>query len=165
MERNFQKDFFRNGRRSGNLRTKVGGHQGPHKPPSRGQGSAPPWLVGSLGPLSPRSFAYIFPKIPEKNQEIIESTFPPPQASVSARSHLGHVLVPCRRGDSDTEGFFINTMTSPMMREQFTIDLRVHSQQLDGFFSLLDLQYKVLHDLHGDLSDVIFFCGVFVEIR
>ena len=77
----------------------------------------------------------------------------------------GHVLVPCRRGDSDMEGFFINTMISPMMREQFTIDLRVHIQQLDGFFSLLDLQYKVFHDLHGDLSDVIFFCGVFVEIR
>ena len=68
-------------------------------------------------------------------------------------------------GDSDKEGFFINTMTSPMMREQFTIDLRVHSQQLDGFFTLLDLQCKVLHDLHGDLSDVIFFCSVFVEIR
>ncbi len=23
---------------------------------------------------------------------------------------MGHILVPCRRGDSDTEGFFINTM-------------------------------------------------------
>ena len=31
--------------------------------------------------------------------------------------YLGLVLVPYRRGDSDTEGFFINTMTSSMMRE------------------------------------------------
>ena len=31
--------------------------------------------------------------------------------------------------------------------------------------SLFGSQYKVLLDLHGDLFDVIFFCGVFVEIR
>ena len=39
-------------------------------------------------------------------------------------------------GASITEGFYINTIASPMMCEQFTTDLRVHSYQLDGFFSL-----------------------------
>ena len=59
------------------------------------------------------------------------------------------------------EGFYINTMTSPMMREYFTIDLRVHSYYLDGFFffslSLIGSQYKVLLDLLGDLFDVTLF--------
>ena len=61
------------------------------------------------------------------------------------------------------EGFYIKTIASPMMCEQFTSDLWVHSYQLDGFFSLFGSQYKVLHDSRGDLFDVIFFCGVFVE--
>ena len=63
------------------------------------------------------------------------------------------------------EGFYINTITSPMNREQFTTDLRVHSYQLDGFFSLFDSQYHVLLDVLGDLFDVIFFCVVFAEIH
>ena len=63
------------------------------------------------------------------------------------------------------EGFYINTIASPMSCEQFTIDLQVHSYQLDGFFSLFDSQYRVLLPLLGDLFDVTLFCGVFVEIR
>ena len=62
------------------------------------------------------------------------------------------------------EGFYINSIALLMKREQFTIDLWVHSYQLDGFFSLFGSQYKVLLDVLGDLSDVIFFCDVFVEI-
>ena len=65
-ERNCQKDFFRNRKRSGSLRIRAGGLQGPHKPLAAARGPAPPRLVGSLGHLCPRSFAYIFPKIPEK---------------------------------------------------------------------------------------------------
>ena len=61
------------------------------------------------------------------------------------------------------EGLYTNLAALPMKREQFTIDLRVHSQQLDDFFSLFDLQYNVLLDVLGYLFDVIFFCGVFVE--
>ena len=56
------------------------------------------------------------------------------------------------------EGFYINTITSPMKREQFTTDLRIHSYQLDGFFSLFDSQYHVLLDVLGDLFDVVLFC-------
>jgi hypothetical protein len=36
---------------------------------------------------------------------------------------------------------------------------------VSGFFSLFDLQYHVLLDVLGVLSDVIFFCGVFIGIR
>ena len=60
-------------------------------------------------------------------------------------------------GASITEGFYINTIASPMMCEQFTTNLRVHSYQLDGFFSLFGSQYKVLLDLLGDLFDVTIF--------
>ena len=159
------KRFFPKQKKIGKRENQGSGHQGPHKPPSRGQGARASQACGLPGPPVPQIFLLYIPKNSRKNQEIIESTFPMPQASVSARSHMGHVLVPCQRGDSDTEGCFINTIASPLMREQFTINLRVHSQQLDGFLSLLDLQYKVLHDIHGNLSDVIFFCSVFVEIR
>ena len=74
--------------------------------------SAPRWVRHSYLSKGLRLIPYTC-----GSSEIHENTFPPPQASVSARSHLGHVLLPCRRRDSDTEGFFINTMTSPMMRE------------------------------------------------
>ena len=60
-------------------------------------------------------------------------------------------------------GLLINTIASPMMSEQFTSDLRVHSYQLDGFVSLFGSQYNVLPLSRGDLFNVIFFCGVFVE--
>ena len=86
-----------------------------------------------------------------------ETTFPPPQPSVPVRSHLGTFSGDLPEGDSITKGFYINTIASPMKREQFTIDLRVHSYQLDGFFSLFGSQYKVLLDLLGDLFDVIVF--------
>ena len=55
------------------------------------------------------------------------------------------------------EGFYINTIASPMMCEQFTTDLLVHNYQLDGFFSLFGSQYNVLLDVLGDLFDVILF--------
>ena len=58
-ERNCQKDFFRNRRRSGSLGAKAGEPQGPHKPPPRGQGARlrhpglwAPWASSALG-LSP----------------------------------------------------------------------------------------------------------------
>ena len=98
---------------------------------------------------------------PENIREHHETLFSQPQPSVSVRSHLGAFSGAPPEGESITEGFYINTMASPMMCEQFTIDLRVHIYYLDGFFSLFDSQYHVL----GDLFGVIFFCGVFAEIR
>ena len=94
---------------------------------------------------------------PENIQGSHGTTFPPPQSSVPVRSHLGAFSGDLPEGESITEGFYINTIASPMMCEQFTTDLRVHSYQLDGFFSLFGSQYKVLLDLLGDLFDVTLF--------
>ena len=53
--------------------------------------------------------------------------FPPPQPSVPVRSHLGAFSGDLSEGESIMEGFYINTIASPMKREKFTTDLRVHS--------------------------------------
>ena len=93
---------------------------------------------------------------PENIQGSHETTFPPPQPSVPVRSHLGAFYNDLPEGDSITEGFYINTIASPMMCQQFTTDLGVHSYQLDGFFSLFGSQYNVLPLSCGDLFDELF---------
>ena len=125
---------------------------------------APPglWALGSPPTYFFRLYILLYP---ENIQESHETTFPPQQPSVPVRSYLGAFSGDLLEGGSITEGFYINPIALLMKREQFTPDLRVHSQQLDGFFSLFDIQYKVLHDVLGDLFDVILFCGVFAEIR
>ena len=101
---------------------------------------------------------------PPNIQEHHENLIPPPQPSVPERSHLGAFSGAPSEGALITEGLYINSMASLVMCGQFTSDLRVHSYYIDGFFSLFGSQYKVLLDLLGDLFDVIFFCGVFVQI-
>ena len=64
---------------------------------------------------------------PENIREHHETLFPPPQPSVPVRSHLGAFFGAPPEGESITEGFYINTIASPMMCEEFTTDLRVHS--------------------------------------
>ena len=54
---------------------------------------------------------------PENIQGSHETTFPPPQHSVRVRSHLGAFSGDLPEGDSITEGFYINTIASPMMCE------------------------------------------------
>ena len=130
----------------------------------RGVGRAP----HPCGPLltPPTYFFRLYILLyPKNNQGSHETTFPPLQPSVLVRSHLGAFFGILSEGESITDGFYINTIASPMMHEQFSSNLRVHIQQLDGFFSLFDSQYHVLLDVLGDLLDVILFCGVFVEIR
>ena len=126
------------------------------------QGGAPsPWArPHPRGPLvaPPTYFFLLYISIyPENIQEHHETLFPPPQPSVPKRSHLGAFSGAPPEGESITEGFYINTIASPMMCEQFTTDLRVHSYQLDGLFPLFGSQYKVLLDLLRDLFDVILF--------
>ena len=128
---------------------------GGHAPHPRGPLVAPPTYF----------FLLYIPMYPETTEKHHETLFPPPQPSVPVRSHLGAFSGALPEGESITEGFYINTIVSPMMCEQFTTDLRVHSYQLDGFFSLIGSQYKVLLDSLGYLFDGIFFCGVVVEIR
>ena len=118
-------------------------------------------LLGT--PLTQPFLLYIHINL-RNTRSIHENTSPPPQHSVPMRSHLGAFSGILPEGDSITESFYINSIALPMKREQITSDLRVHSQQLDGFFSLFDSQYHVLLDVLGDLLNVILFCGVFAEI-
>ena len=85
---------------------------------------------GLLGTLLTYLFVLYIHIYSRTLRESHKNTFPPPQPSVPVRSHLG------AQGDSITEGFYINSIALLMKHEQFTTDLRVHSQQLDGFFSL-----------------------------
>ena len=126
--------------------------------------SAPSTLVGPLllHRRTPSSYTYLHTpndQIRSQNPNSIAAI------SVSTRSHLGACSGAPPEEVSITEGFYINTIASPMKCEQFTSELRVHSYQLNGFFSLFGSQYNVLPLSCGDLFDVIFFCGVFVEIR
>ena len=54
---------------------------------------------------------------PENIQGSHENTSPPPQPSVPLRSHLGAFSGAPPEGESITEGFYINTIASPMMCE------------------------------------------------
>ena len=136
-------DVKKETRRPRGRRARPGGQACPHP---RGPLVAPPTYFFRL-------YILIYP---ENIREHHETLFPPPQPSVPVRSHLGAFSGAPSEGESIMEGFYINTIASPMMCEQFTTDLRVHSYQLDGFFSLFGSQYKVLLDLLGDLFDVTF---------
>ena len=119
----------------------------------------------SWAPVAPSTYSFLLyiPTHPQTTRYGAKNLIPQPQLFVSMRSHLWACSGAPSEGASITEGFYINTIASPMMCEQFTLDLRVHSYQLDGFFSLFGSQYNVLPHSCGDLYDVIFFCGVFVE--
>ena len=54
---------------------------------------------------------------PENIQEHHETLFPPPQSSIPVRSHLGAFSGTPPEGALITEGFYINTIASPMMCE------------------------------------------------
>ena len=72
------------------------------------------------GPLAapPTYFFLLYILIyPENIQEHHETLFPPPQPSVPVRSHLGAFSGAPPEGESITEGFYINTIASPMMCE------------------------------------------------
>ena len=74
---------------------------------------APPTLVALL-----TDFLLLYILIyPENIQEHHETLFPPPQPSVPMRSHLEDFSGAPPEGESVTEGFYINTIASLMMRE------------------------------------------------
>ena len=122
---------------------------------ARPRGWARPHPRGPLAAPMTYFFLLYISIYPKNIQEHHETLFPSEQPSIPVRSHLGAFAGAPSEGESIMEGFYINTIASPMMCEQFTTDLRVHSYQLDGFFSLFGSQYKVLLDLFGDLFDVI----------
>ena len=84
---------------------------------ARPGGQARPHPCGPL--MAPRTYffrLYIL-LYPENIQGSHETTFPPLQPSVPVRSHLGTFSGDLPAGGSITEGFYINTIASPMMCE------------------------------------------------
>ena len=74
-------------------------------------------LVASVAPPD-LDLARIYSlKIRKKNQGSLENTFPPPQASVSAGSHLETLPGALPEGTLELEGFFIIIIAPPMTRE------------------------------------------------
>ena len=72
------------------------------------------------GPLvAPPTYFFLLyiPTYPETIEEHHETLFPPPQPSVPKRSHLGAFSGVPPKGESITEGFYINTVGSLMMCE------------------------------------------------
>ena len=72
------------------------------------------------GPLiAPPTYFFLLyiSRYPENIQEHHETLFPLPQPSVPVRSHLGAFSGALPEGASITEGFYIDTIASPMMCE------------------------------------------------
>ena len=69
--------------------------------------------------LAPPTYFFLLyiPTYPETIEEHHENLIPPPQPSVPVRSHLGAFSGALLEGASITEGFYINTIASPMMCE------------------------------------------------
>ena len=62
-------------------------------------------------------FLLYIPTYPQTNRSIHENLIPPPQPSIPVRSHLGAFSGAPSKGALVTEGFYINTIASPMMCE------------------------------------------------
>ena len=60
-------------------------------------------------------FLLYIPTYPQTIGDGAKNLIPPPQLSVSTRSHLGACSGAPPEGASITEGFYINTIASPMM--------------------------------------------------
>ena len=63
------------------------------------------------------SFLLYIPTYPQTIRYGAKNLIPPPQPSVPVRSHLGAFSGAPPEGESITEGFYINTIASPMMCE------------------------------------------------
>ena len=74
------------------------------------------WKRCFVAPLTYLLRLYIS-SYPETIQEHHEKLFLPPQPSVSVRSHLGAFAGAPPEGESIMEGFYINTIASPMKCE------------------------------------------------
>ena len=84
--------------------TRVGGAPPRARPLPRGPLGAPPTY----------SFLLYIPTYPHTIRTGAKNLIPPPQLSVSTRSHLGARSGAPPEGASITEGFYINTIASPM---------------------------------------------------
>ena len=80
-------------------------------------GGAPSILVGPLLLHRRTPSSYIYLRIPQTIRTGAKNLIPPPQLSVSTRSHLGACSGAPPEGASITEGFYINTIAPPMKCE------------------------------------------------
>ena len=93
-------------------RSQRGGHEGGGRPPR-----ARPLPRGRLGAPPTHSFLLYIPTYPQTIRTGAKNLIPPPQPSVPTRSHLGACSGAPPEGASITEGFYINTIASPMKCE------------------------------------------------
>ena len=94
-------------------RHKRGGHEvGARLPPRRALHPHGP-------PVAPPTYSFLLyiPTYPQTIRYGAKNLIPPPQLSVSTRSHLGACSGAPPEGASITEGFYINTIASPMKCE------------------------------------------------
>src|SRR3989337_2873923 len=88
---------------------------------NRGRHSLPPRRT--LHPRGPHvapptySFLLYIPTYPQTTRYGAKNLIPPPQPSIPMRSHLGVFSGAPPEGALITEGFYINTIASPMMCE------------------------------------------------
>ena len=92
-------------------RSARGGHEGGGRP------LGTPLPRGPLRAPPTYSFLLYIPTYPRMIRKGAKNLIPPPQLSVSTRSHLGTFFGDLPEGDSITEGFYINIIASPMMCE------------------------------------------------
>ena len=90
--------------------------QGAHK------GGGPPPRARPLPrgpPFAPPTYSFLLyiPTYPQTIRYGAKNLIPPPQPSVSTRSHLGACSGAPPEGASTMEGFYINTIASPMKCE------------------------------------------------
>ena len=82
---------------------------------------APPWARplprGCLEAPPTYSFLLYIPTYPQTIRTGAKNLIPPPQPSVSRRSHLGACFGAPPEGASTTVGFYINTIAPPMKCE------------------------------------------------
>ena len=78
---------------------------------------ARPLPRGPLGAPPTYSFLLYIPTYPRTIRRGAKNLIPPPQLSVSTRSHLGACSGAPPEGASTMEGFYINTIASPMKCE------------------------------------------------
>ena len=87
------------------------------------QGGAPTPPRRALHPrgahVAPPTYFFLLyiPTYPQTIRYGAKNLFPPPQPSVPVRSHLGAFSGVLPQGALITEGFYINTIASPMMCE------------------------------------------------
>ena len=107
-ESNLRERDFWNERDPEDLKCKPRSSRGSHEIGGR------PLSRGPLGRPPTYFFLLYIPTYPENIEEHHEILIPPPQPSISARSHLGAFAGTLPEGESTMGGFYINTL-APLM--------------------------------------------------